>query len=348
MNLTLFLPLGIALRRVGTSRALVAGALLSGAVETLQVIIPGRHPALADLVANIGGTVLGTWVPAWPACLTWLRRTRHWLAPVATVLGLGICLLQQHLFRFAPPPSPRVRFAPTTSRLVPFRGIVDSVRVNGRVVANGMVVDRRPEATAESLHVEVRARIMAPETRPASVVRAASGAGDWFLLMQRGSGFLFDVRSRALADGLGSAAVRVEGFVTDDGRAHDLRLKMGATNRRLWLEACELHPNPHCTRRETRLGPADTWQLMSPAWYPPPPWDTLAAGGWLYLLLAPGFLVASLAGARRAIVTALVLAIGVGGASVAGIIEAPTPAESLVAAVCCAVSFRLVRAVVPD
>ncbi len=60
-NVLLFLPLGMALRWRLTRPlvALTAAFLLSGAVEGLQFLIPGRHPALGDLVFNTLGAGLG-------------------------------------------------------------------------------------------------------------------------------------------------------------------------------------------------------------------------------------------------------------------------------------------------
>ncbi|HEX7122461.1 MAG TPA: VanZ family protein [Gemmatimonadaceae bacterium] len=102
-NLILFLPLGAALGLTGgRSRWLiVAGALLSGAIETTQLIIPGRDPSIGDLLFNTLGTAVG---------LVILRTAASWLAPrrphaallgaaaaAVTMLGLSSWALQPDL-----------------------------------------------------------------------------------------------------------------------------------------------------------------------------------------------------------------------------------------------------------
>lgn len=68
LNMVLFLPLGFLLASVeegGKSRfrrlagVMVAGLLLSAAVETLQMSIPGRYPSLLDIASNGLGAWLG-------------------------------------------------------------------------------------------------------------------------------------------------------------------------------------------------------------------------------------------------------------------------------------------------
>jgi hypothetical protein len=66
-NVLLFVPLGLLLVRAGTTprAAALGGALLSAAVELAQAAgIPGRSPALGDLLANTTGAALGAAVAA--------------------------------------------------------------------------------------------------------------------------------------------------------------------------------------------------------------------------------------------------------------------------------------------
>jgi len=61
-NVLLFVPFGAALGLYDVSlrAALLAGAVLSGAVEVVQfVVVPGRTSSVDDLVLNTVGTVLG-------------------------------------------------------------------------------------------------------------------------------------------------------------------------------------------------------------------------------------------------------------------------------------------------
>ena len=72
-NLALFLPLGavLASTKLRTLSAIGLGAGISATIETLQLGIPGRYPALADVVANVLGTALGFQLR---------RGSRRWLS----------------------------------------------------------------------------------------------------------------------------------------------------------------------------------------------------------------------------------------------------------------------------
>jgi VanZ family protein len=61
LNLCLFVPVGftLMLRSRSPFRAIGLGLVLSTAIEIAQVWIPGRDPALSDLVFNTAGTALG-------------------------------------------------------------------------------------------------------------------------------------------------------------------------------------------------------------------------------------------------------------------------------------------------
>lgn len=58
INLLLYAPLGVALRRRPWWLVLVMAALLSGAIETWQVWCCQRHPAMCDVAANAVGALL--------------------------------------------------------------------------------------------------------------------------------------------------------------------------------------------------------------------------------------------------------------------------------------------------
>lgn len=71
LNALLFLPFGVALGMIGTHARVVwlAGPILSVAVESAQVFIPGRDAGLGDLLFNTAGATLGMLVyrtiPLW-------------------------------------------------------------------------------------------------------------------------------------------------------------------------------------------------------------------------------------------------------------------------------------------
>jgi VanZ family protein len=74
LNLILFAPLGagLGLARVRTKHLLAIALLLSGTVEVLQLVIPGRDASVGDLISNAAGC----WVGYALAC-----SAPSWLAP---------------------------------------------------------------------------------------------------------------------------------------------------------------------------------------------------------------------------------------------------------------------------
>ena len=88
LNLCLFVPLGLALGWNSRSRwtAIFSGFLLSTLVEMAQSFVPGRDPALSDIVFNTLGTIVGALLSRRPH--VWLfpdGRTSRILASVAVV-----------------------------------------------------------------------------------------------------------------------------------------------------------------------------------------------------------------------------------------------------------------------
>lgn len=79
LNIILFAPLGagLGLARARTKHLLAIALLLSGTVEVLQLVIPGRDASVGDLISNAAGC----WVGYALAC-----SAPSWLAPKA---GLG-------------------------------------------------------------------------------------------------------------------------------------------------------------------------------------------------------------------------------------------------------------------
>ena len=73
-NVLLFLPLGVLLNLNGLwlREALLAALALSGSIEALQFLVPGRFPDLSDVLTNGGGGALGVIVG---------RRSDRWILP---------------------------------------------------------------------------------------------------------------------------------------------------------------------------------------------------------------------------------------------------------------------------
>ena len=62
VNIGLYVPLGIALRRRGALSAMAFAAALSLVVEVIQLFYPDRYTAGSDVIANVGGAFLGWFV----------------------------------------------------------------------------------------------------------------------------------------------------------------------------------------------------------------------------------------------------------------------------------------------
>jgi glycopeptide antibiotics resistance protein len=83
LNVLLFMPLGVSLTRRLTARRLLPRLLslavvfgtccaVSYTIEVLQQFLPGRAPALRDVLANSGGGVLG-WAGLYGSLWLWRR-----------------------------------------------------------------------------------------------------------------------------------------------------------------------------------------------------------------------------------------------------------------------------------
>jgi hypothetical protein len=88
LNVLLFVPLGLLLghTRRAPLRAAALGFLISLAVESTQLFIPGRQPALGDLIWNTSGAVVGVFL--YRAVIDRLYRTTR-----SPAQGLGAPLL---------------------------------------------------------------------------------------------------------------------------------------------------------------------------------------------------------------------------------------------------------------
>ncbi|HLA15043.1 MAG TPA: VanZ family protein [Gemmatimonadaceae bacterium] len=80
LNFCLFVPLGVAIGWNGraTVFAGIFGLLAATLIELLQMIVPGRDPALSDILLNGAGTLAGAVIA---------RRRQAWMRPSATALA---------------------------------------------------------------------------------------------------------------------------------------------------------------------------------------------------------------------------------------------------------------------
>lgn len=87
LNWLLFIPGGVLLcRLVGFRRTVLVGVAMTLGIEMTQVLLPGRHPSLSDVVFNTAGVATGAWlyrVGPTPAVFRFcgMAAAVFWLAP---------------------------------------------------------------------------------------------------------------------------------------------------------------------------------------------------------------------------------------------------------------------------
>ena len=90
LNLFLFVPLGLTVgwNSRSTWIAVICGLILSTAIEMAQMLVPGRDPALSDIVFNTLGTLGGSATRSSSICLAYSRYEKRSsiLASIAVVV----------------------------------------------------------------------------------------------------------------------------------------------------------------------------------------------------------------------------------------------------------------------
>lgn len=143
VNLALFIPLGIALRRSGASvrRAILLSAALSTFIEVAQLVIPGRNSSIGDLLFNTLGAALGVWLLArWQSRSPQVRRSEMILPAVATASALTLLALMASLL--APVFTHKLyygQYTPTFENMERYQGHVLNVRVARTQIFNHVI-----------------------------------------------------------------------------------------------------------------------------------------------------------------------------------------------------------------
>lgn len=88
LNFLLFVPLGMAIAWSGRPVIIagISGLLLASLVEIAQTVLPGRDPALSDIVLNTAGAVAGAVVARWRRVLLAPDRTASSMLTAASLL----------------------------------------------------------------------------------------------------------------------------------------------------------------------------------------------------------------------------------------------------------------------
>jgi hypothetical protein len=241
LNVVLYLPLGLSLALFRGWRAAVAACfLLSAGVEAAQLLIPGRHGALADLLANTVGGALGAALGVRPRAWLFPRPTAERLAAAAAALGAAALIVTSALLVTPTVPGAGALFAQFTPRLAgsdQYQGRLLDAEIGGIRLAHG-VIDRDGIAAAlleDSLSVGISVALGPPTDRLAPVLRVVDHTGlEAFQVGVDGTDLVIRYRYRADDLRLARPELRVEDWtagleVGDTVRVVSRRDPSGAT-----------------------------------------------------------------------------------------------------------------------
>jgi VanZ family protein len=213
VNLTLFLPLGVALALRGASlgRTALLALLLSGGIELLQAtLIPGRRGTWVDLFTNAAGALAGALLVRGYLALRRARSpARIPLAAAALALPVGAWLGCAWLLAPEPPPLSGPwwgQWAHHFEDTEPFRGSILSLTFLGRPAPDGPLDSTpalRAEARKGALRLELTLSSGGTATGLTHLASIADGNNNALIgLEQNGDDLLLRWRSRAARFGL--------------------------------------------------------------------------------------------------------------------------------------------------
>jgi VanZ family protein len=216
-NVLLFLPLGLLLNWNGVSLRLGLGVALgvSGLIEGIQVMIPGRFPDVSDILTNGGGGALGVLLGRRPD--RWVFPSSPWRPRLfmgalgAAVLAPGaVGLLLQPI-----EPAGRLwtQWTPRMPNLEPWQGTVRSVALDGQPLPHAVPLTPGHRSSVEG-HRPLRLDVVAgPLTVGLSpLLRIVDDHGvEARLLAVRGDALVWMTRNRAQALLLDGTEIRWPG-----------------------------------------------------------------------------------------------------------------------------------------
>lgn len=199
LNVVLFVPLGLALRRLSGrwATAVAVGALTTLVVETLQWrFIPGRDASLGDLTANTLGAMLGAWiaVAGGKVVHTSPARTRTVAAALGVATSFLVALSAALLRPIDPIGAQYVQWTPERPNMDRFRGSLVVVQLNGRLLRPGEAFPSQWTYDSLTRAMAVRAVVRSPvppSQRQAIIVRIGNEEYEGFMLGQRGDAAVF-------------------------------------------------------------------------------------------------------------------------------------------------------------
>ncbi len=231
-NVVLFAPLGLALAMLGVRWWVVAllSAGFSLGVEWLQSIgfPPMRSAALADVVANALGGLVGVWVLALRGMLfpaSWrvaVRLAWGWAAGVVAVLALTSAALGPRSGRIERPWEDRgaaPRYAPSPFPRVPgqawYGGLTDSVSVNGYATTHRgtgpVLIEVSREPAVVAMRAVLRGRELEPFVVPIAFLHVAGDSSAVAFVGEEDLAAKLVVTRRAWDWGLAMPSLRLDG-----------------------------------------------------------------------------------------------------------------------------------------
>ncbi len=288
LNLALFAPLGagLALRGVRAGRVAAVTFVLSLSIEIGQLWIPGRNPALFDLLADTAGALLGA---------AFVRSERIWrradpdtagrLALATAVWTAAAWLATGWLL--APAPSATEPYwgmwTPHVSHLHHYEGRVLYASVDDLPIGHGRLIDSAGvrERLAADYALRVEAVAAPPPPRMSALLLISDQREREILLLSPdGNDLVYRFRSRGKGLGLGGARIRIPDALAGLRPGQPLIIQVA----RAGADICiEINRRAHCqlgftlgSGWLTLASPLDVYRL--------PRWALRAAWTGLFLL----------------------------------------------------------------
>ncbi|MCL7979147.1 MAG: VanZ family protein [marine benthic group bacterium] len=285
LNVILFVPLGLALGLRGRPapwRAWLGLTLLAGAIEVVQIFLPGRFPTLSDVIANSTGAAIGLVIAGlWRRGIPVHARQARPLPLLAGFLAAVVCVVGTLLLRPDLPESTWFgQWTPDLGHYEHYPGQVLNVRI-GSTEVPGQKLENTPAVRSYLRAGEsVRAQFVAGDGPPALAPIFSIYDGmerEIFVLGARDEDLVVRVRRRA-----SDLRLRAPQSLFEDSApvAGDTALVAASVGRR---EIC-LDPSPESCRSISP--PGRGWSLLLGA-APTNRLERLADGAWLALLFIP-------------------------------------------------------------
>lgn len=289
LNVGFFIPVGVAFGYAfGWRRAIPLAVLASASVETLQLVVPGRHSSLGDLTFNATGAAVGAAVlAAAPRLLRPGASLAAALAAAWSILAVGVLVGAYWLLQ---PDLPRsIYFGQWAARLENmehYDGVIHSVRLGGIPVGTWRLEDSDSVRLrlARGTHLEVTMTAGRPTRATAPLFSIADEAERRVLLLGvDGDDLVYHYRQRAARIRLDQPSLRFPGAFANVRPGDRVRVQVEPQARggyRLRVDDVAV---------TDRVTLADSWGLLL---WPGrlaaiPAFRTLAAVLWLVVLVGP-------------------------------------------------------------